>query len=65
MPAALKKAINVPGVILETTDASKANHVMRARAAETNICTKGEAIEFVASSFKFCFLLLSLAELNL
>ena len=65
MPAALKKAMKVPGVISETTEASKANQVISARAADTNICTKGDAIEFVASNFKFCFLLLSLARLNL
>ena len=37
MPAALKKAIKVPGVITETTEASRANQVTSANAAETNI----------------------------
>ena len=57
--------MKVPGVISETTDASKASQVIKAKAAETKIWTKGEAIELVASNFKFCFLLLSLARLNL
>ena len=57
--------MKVPGVILETMEASRANHVINAKAAETKSCTKGEAIEFVASNLRFCFLLLSLASLNL
>ena len=57
--------MKVPGVISETTEASKASQVIKAKAAETKIWTKGEAIELVASNFKFCFLLLSLARLNL
>jgi len=37
MPAALKKAIKVPGVISETTEASRASQVINASAADQNI----------------------------
>ena len=64
MPAAPKKATNPPGLMSFKTEGSSASQVIKAKAAETNNCMRGEARALVASSFRFCTLLLSLALKN-
>ena len=65
MPAAPKNATKPPGLIDSKTVGSRANQVINANAAETKNCISGEASALVASSFRFCILLLSLALKNL